>query len=92
MAQPTTLEDAIRRQLEVQVHIEQGLPMREREWRSFSLKEGYTYHANFEIGMGWFVHDPDGEYHECEMKWFDHPLTGSPGVILICPVCFLEGT
>lgn len=92
MAQPTELEDALTRQMEVRRQIEQGLPISERKWRAFSLKEGYTYKPNIQIGMGWFVHDPEGKYHECEMKWYDDPSIGEPESILMCPVCFLEGT
>ena len=56
-------------------------------WRTHSLNDEYEYKGVPEHGTGMYsVHKETGEVCECKMQWF------LDGTILMCPVCFLEGT
>lgn len=55
--------------------------------RSASLREGYAFQSAPEHGLGLYsVHIATGEVCECKMVWC------LDGTVLICPVCFLDGT
>lgn len=85
MSQPATAEEAAQRQKNLWRAQEAGehLP----KIRSASMKEGYELRSVPHHGMGLFpVNVETGEVCECKMQWY------LDSQVLLCPVCFLDGT
>lgn len=58
-----------------------------RDWRHHSLNDDYEFKSMLDHGTGLYsVHKETQQVCECKMEWFHN------GMILMCPVCFLEGT
>lgn len=86
MAQPTTIEEAVARQLEMHRRIDAGEKVSEKDWRGHSLREGYVRKLVPEYGMGPFSVRPDGTVCEWKGEWF------ADGKVLLCTECFADGT
>lgn len=77
-----TLEEAIEQQKQFidAAHVPNN-------WREYSLNDNYEFKPAHDHGTGYYpVHKETGEVCECKMQWVANEQ------ILICPVCFLEGT
>lgn len=85
--QPTTFEEAAERQRLIHARIDAGENISEREFRSHSLREGFTYGPVLEYGTGWYATNIEtGEVCEWNGRWTDD------GDVLLCQDCFEDGT
>lgn len=82
------LKEALDHQVEVYAQmLARTVQYNERAWRSASLHPDFEFKPHLETGTGWYsVNKVTGEVCECKMEWFRE------GTILMCPICFLEGT
>jgi hypothetical protein len=89
VSQPTTFEEAAKRQRAIHDEVDAHAPqeLRHDKWRAASLKEGYEDRAVPEYGTGYYsVNKETGEVCEWNGKWSDD------GMVLLCQDCFLDGT
>lgn len=93
--QPRTIEEAVRQQDELyQTIFGSGEKVKfpaGKDFRTASMKAGYVMAHAPELGMGMFS-TLNGEAHECTMQWFSADGSPGGGDVLLCTICWLDGT